>query len=191
MTFCRHPAKAGLQCLQHFVRATDQSRWIPAFRGDDEQEETMSGKKRATANELMKRFTLSDIPIDIAPLRDALFDARAGACASFEGLVRDHNDGRVVHGLRYEAYAALAEVEGERIVDEALAKFDIVEARCAHRTGDLAIGDLAIWAGASAAHRDAAFAACRYIVDEVKARVPIWKHERYADGDAGWLHPEP
>ncbi len=139
----------------------------------------------------MKRFALSDTVIEIAPLRDALLDARAGACASFEGWVRDHNDGRAVRGLRYEAYAALAEAEGERIVDEALAKFEIVDARCVHRTGELAIGELAIWAGASAAHRDAAFAACRYIVDEVKSRVPIWKHERYADGAAGWLHPQP
>ena len=59
-----------------------------------------------------------------------------------------------------------------------------------HRTGDLAIGELAVWVGVTAAHRDAAFAACRFIIDEVKARVPIWKHERYAEGDAGWLHPE-
>jgi molybdopterin synthase catalytic subunit len=139
----------------------------------------------------MKKFGLSDTPIDIAPLRESLLDARAGAFASFEGWVRDHHDGRAVSGLRYEAYAALAEAEGERIVDEALAKFEIVGARCAHRTGDLAIGELAIWVGASAAHRDAAFAACRYIVDEVKSRVPIWKHERYADGAAGWLHPQP
>jgi len=137
----------------------------------------------------MKKFTLSATPIDIAPLRAILLDDRAGAFASFEGWVRDHNGGRAVNGLRYESYVALAEAEGERIVDEALARFEILEARCAHRIGDLAIGDLAIWAGASAAHREAAFAACRYIVDEVKSRVPIWKHERYTDGHAGWLHP--
>lgn len=137
----------------------------------------------------MKRFSLSDRPFDIAPLRDALLDARAGAFASFEGWVRDHNDGRTVHGLRYEAYVALAETEGERVLDEALQKFDIVDARCVHRVGDLDIGEMAVWAGVSAAHRDAAFAACRYIIDEVKSRVPIWKHERYAEGEAGWLHP--
>ena len=85
-------------------------------------------------------------PVDIAPCA-SLLDARAGAFASFEGWVRDHNDGRAVRGLRYEAYAALAEAEGERIVDEALAKFEIVDARCVHRTGELAIGELAIWAG--------------------------------------------
>src|SRR5688500_3545593 len=138
----------------------------------------------------MKRFGLSDKSFDIAPLRDALLDARAGAFASFEGWVRDHNDGRAVHGLRYEAYVALAETEGERVMDEAMEKFEIVDARCVHRIGDLAIGDLAVWVGVSAAHRDAAFAACRYIIDEVKSRVPIWKRERYAEGDADWLHPE-
>lgn len=137
----------------------------------------------------MKRFNLSDRPFDIAPLRETLLDGHAGAFASFEGWVRDHNDGRSVHGLRYEAYVALAETEGERVLDEALEKFGIVDARCVHRIGDLAIGDLAVWVGVSAAHRDAAFAACRYIIDEVKSRVPIWKHERYAEGEAGWLHP--
>ena len=138
----------------------------------------------------MKRFRLSDESFDIGPLRAALLGAEAGAYSSFEGWVRGHNDGRAVLGLRYEAYVALAEAEGERVVDEAAAKFAIVDARCVHRIGDLAIGELAVWVGVSAAHRDAAFAASRYIIDEVKARVPIWKHERYAEGDAGWLHPE-
>jgi molybdopterin synthase catalytic subunit len=139
----------------------------------------------------MKRFSIADAPFDIAPLRASLLNAHAGAYASFEGWVRDHNDGRKVDGLRYEAYVALAEAEGERIVEEAIARFGVVDARCVHRIGDLAIGDLAVWAGASAAHRGTTFDACRYIVDEVKRRVPIWKHERYLDGDAGWLHPEP
>lgn len=138
---------------------------------------------------MTKHFSLSDTPFDTASERAQLLDDRVGAFASFEGWVRDHNDGRPVHGLRYEAYAALAEAEGERVLAEALSKFDILDARCVHRVGDLAIGELAVWVGVSAAHRDAAFAACRFVIDEVKSRVPIWKHERYADGDAGWLHP--
>lgn len=138
----------------------------------------------------MKRFQLSEVPILIAPLRDELSHDSAGAFASFEGWVRDHNEGRAVNGLRYEAYAALAEKEGERVLREALDKFAIVDARCVHRVGDLAIGDLAVWVGVSAAHRGAAFDACRYLIDEVKSRVPIWKHERYREGDPGWLHPE-
>jgi molybdopterin synthase catalytic subunit len=135
------------------------------------------------------RFRLSVTPFDTATLRAELLDARVGGYASFEGWVRDHNDGRNVDGLRYEAYATLAETEGEAILAEAMAQFEILDAHCVHRTGDLAIGELAVWVGVSAAHRDAAFAACRYVIDEVKSRVPIWKHERYADGDAGWLHP--
>ena len=139
----------------------------------------------------MTGFRISDTPIDAAALQAGLRDPRAGACASFEGWVRDHNDGRAVDGLRYEAYVALAEAEGAAILAEARQRFDLVDAACVHRIGDLAIGDLAVWVGASAAHRGPAFDACRWIIDEVKARVPIWKHERYAGGESGWLHPGP
>lgn len=137
----------------------------------------------------MKRFQLSATPIDPATLREALGDDRAGAFAAFEGRVRNHSGGRAVDGLHYEAYVALAEAEGERVLAEALARFDILDARCVHRTGDLAIGDVAVWVGVSAAHRDAAFAACRYVIDEAKARVPIWKREGYVEGGRDWLHP--
>jgi molybdopterin synthase catalytic subunit len=136
------------------------------------------------------RFALSTEPFDIASLRARLLDARAGAYAAFEGWVRNVNEGRAVDALTYEAYAALAEAEGERILTEACERFAIVDAACVHRVGRLALGDLAVWVGVSAGHRDAAFAACRWIIDEVKARVPIWKHEHYVDGDTGWLHPE-
>lgn len=134
-------------------------------------------------------FSLHEIALDVAVLRAPLVHAHAGAYASFEGWVRDHHDGRAVTGLFYEAYAALAEAEGARVVAEALGRFDVVDVRCAHRVGELGIGDLAVWVGVTAAHRDAAFEACRYVIDEVKARVPIWKRERYVGGDAGWLHP--
>ncbi|GAB3345931.1 molybdenum cofactor biosynthesis protein MoaE [Marilutibacter aestuarii] len=139
----------------------------------------------------MQGFRLAAAAFDIAPLREALLDPRAGAFASFEGWVRNHHDGRAVHGLYYEAYPALAEREGNAVLAEARSRFAIVDACCVHRHGELAIGELAVWVGVSAAHRDAAFDACRYIIDEVKSRVPIWKRERYADGDAGWLHPGP
>lgn len=137
----------------------------------------------------MNRFTLSDTPFDIAALRAQLASPHAGAFASFEGWVRDHNAGQPVLGLRYEAHVKLAEAEGEAILADAVQRFAIVDARCVHRIGDLAIGDMAVWVGASAAHRDAAFDACRWIIDTVKERVPIWKHERYSQGDAQWLHP--
>jgi molybdopterin synthase catalytic subunit len=138
----------------------------------------------------MTNFSLSSNTIDTAALRATLSDPHAGACAVFEGWVRDHNDGRPVRGLRYEAYVELAEAEGARILDEASTRFDIVKACAVHRIGDLELGELAVWVGVTAAHRDAAFGACRWIIDEVKSRVPIWKHERYVDGDAGWLHPD-
>ena len=137
----------------------------------------------------MARFSLADTPVDTATLRANLLDDRVGAYAGFEGWVRNHNAGRAVAGLRYEAYITLAESEGERILDEARSRYDILDAHCVHRIGELAIGELAVWVGVTAAHRDAAFAACRFIIDEVKARVPIWKHEGYVEGEAGWLHP--
>jgi molybdopterin synthase catalytic subunit len=136
------------------------------------------------------RFELADAAFEIAPLRAGLLHAGAGAYASFEGWVRDHNDGRPVSGLHYEAYPTLATREGQRIAEEAMARFAITGVHCVHRTGELAIGDLAVWVGVGAAHRDAAFAACRFVIDEVKAHVPIWKRERYRDGERQWLHPE-
>ncbi len=138
----------------------------------------------------MSAFRLSGTPIDIAALARDLAHAGTGACVSFEGWVRNRNDGRVVCALVYQAYLSLAEAEGARIVAEAMQQFAIVDARCVHRVGLLQVGDLAVWVGVSAAHREAAFTACRYIIDEVKKRVPIWKNERYADGDSGWLHPD-
>jgi molybdopterin synthase catalytic subunit len=138
----------------------------------------------------MSLFTLGETTFDAAALMRELSRTTAGACVTFEGWVRDRNEGRAVLRLDYQAYAPLALSEGARILAEATQRFAIVEARCAHRLGSLAIGDMAVWVGVSAGHRDAAFAACRYIIDEVKQRVPIWKNEHYADGESGWLHPD-
>lgn len=135
-------------------------------------------------------FRLSENPIDAAALTRELAQAGAGACVVFEGWVRDHNEGRNVLRLGYQAYAPLALAEGERILAEARAKFAVVDAACVHRVGTLEIGELAVWVGVSAAHRGAAFDACRWIIDEVKRRVPIWKNEHYADGESGWLYPD-
>ena len=137
----------------------------------------------------MRRFQLRDVPIDAAAERSVLEHPSAGGCVTFEGWVRDHNQARAVTALDYQAYAPLAEDQGAAILDEACARFGLRAARCVHRVGALAIGDMAVWVGVSADHRDAAFAACRWIIDEVKARVPIWKNEHYADGESGWLHP--
>ena len=138
----------------------------------------------------MSRFALSDGPIDGAALERLLRSPAAGAVVSFAGCVRDHNDGREVRALTYQTYVPLAVSEGNAILDEARHRFAVLDARCVHRVGDLVLGDCAVWVGASAAHRDVAFAACRWIIDEIKRRVPIWKNEHYADGESGWLHPD-
>jgi len=133
-------------------------------------------------------FHLSAAPLDPAELRRGLPKPGAGACVTFEGWVRDLNDGRKVLALEYEAFAPLAEKEGARIVAEALARFPLIAAACAHRTGRLDIGDLAVWVGVSSAHRGAAFDACRFIIDQAKARVPVWKKEHYAEGASAWIN---
>ena len=135
-------------------------------------------------------FELSERPIDVAALHAALSDPSAGACVTFEGWVRNTNEGHDVHRLEYEAFPAVAEKEGKRIVGEAIAKFGLAAAHCVHRVGTLDIGDMAVWVGVSAGHRGEAFDACRYIIDEVKGRVPIWKKEHYATGDSGWINCE-
>lgn len=126
---------------------------------------------------------------DAAALRRELAHPSCGGFCAFEGWVRDSNAGAPVDGLDYEAYAELAVAEGERVIAEALEKFDIVDARCVHRVGSLVIGDLAIWIGVAAPHRDAAFRACRYIIDEAKKRLPVWKKEHYVSGAATWVMP--
>lgn len=133
-------------------------------------------------------FKLSPEPFDLDALRRRLAFPHAGALATFEGRVRDHNDGRPVVTLEYEAFAALAEKEGARILAEVREKFPVLDAICVHRTGSLRPGDLAVWIGVASAHRAAAFDACRYVLDEAKARVPIWKKEHYADGASVWIN---
>src|SRR5215469_15194591 len=138
----------------------------------------------------MPAFRLSRIAIDVTAARQELADPACGGYASFEGLVRNHNEGISVRHLEYEAFEPLAVKEGERIVAEAIKRFGIEHAACVHRIGDLAIGEMAVWVGAAARHRDEAFRACRYIIDEVKHRVPIWKKEHYENGDSGWVNCE-
>ena len=138
----------------------------------------------------MAAFRFSRTPIDVGSLRAELADPACGGYTSFEGLVRNHNEGLSVRHLEYEAFEPLAIKEGERIVAEAIERFGIEHAACVHRIGDLSIGEMAVWVGAAARHRDEAFRACRYIIDEVKHRVPIWKKEHYENGDSGWVNCE-
>jgi molybdopterin synthase catalytic subunit len=133
-------------------------------------------------------FKICDSSIDPAHLSMTLAHAAAGACATFEGWVRNHNEGQAVASLEYEAYAELAEAEGNRIMAEAVATFDLLAAHAVHRVGHLQIGDMAVWVGVAAAHRGPAFDACRFIIDELKARVPIWKKEHYVAGASAWIN---
>ena len=135
-------------------------------------------------------FLFTQTPIDAGEARGALKDLGAGGYVSFEGWVRDQNEGREVTRLEYEAFQELAVKEGDRIIAEAMRRFPIKHARCVHRVGSLSLGDMAVWVGVSSAHRGEAFDACRFIIDEVKHRVPIWKKEYYRSGDSGWVNCE-
>jgi adenylyltransferase/sulfurtransferase len=138
----------------------------------------------------MSDFRFTRTPIDPAAEAGPLAASDAGGFASFEGRVRDHNEGRAVAGLDYEAFEELAIAEGERIVADAVRRHGATGAACVHRLGALAIGDVAVWVGAASAHRAEAFAACREIIDEIKHRLPIWKREQYADGSRHWVNCE-
>lgn len=134
-------------------------------------------------------FQLSDTPIDTSNLRTSLLGQHSGGYVAFEGWVRNHHLGKAVTELHYEAYAALALKTGTAIVESAIDKFSLNAAICVHRTGRLLPGDPAVYVGVTAAHRSEAFAACRRIIDEIKADVPIWKYELYADGSSEWVNP--
>jgi len=136
------------------------------------------------------KFRFTETAIDTQTARRELVDRGAGGYVSFEGWVRDFNEGKEVTRLEYEAFQALAVKEGERILGKALQLFPIKHALCIHRLGSLDLTDLAVWVGVSAEHRGEAFDACRYIIDEIKHCVPIWKKEYYQSGDSGWVNCE-
>lgn len=129
---------------------------------------------------------LTDRPIDLAALLAEVQSPSRGGVACFIGAVRDHAGGRAVARLEYSAYGPMAEAECARIVAEAESRWPC-SVGLSHRIGTLAIGDMAVAIAAAAAHRDAAFAACRYVIEEVKRRVPIWKREVFADGSVEWV----
>jgi len=135
-------------------------------------------------------FLISSEPLDPQALRASVRNVQAGGYASFEGWIRDHNEGKPVTALEYEAYESVCITEGNAILADAVKRFGVLEARCVHRVGALDLEDMAVWVGVSAAHRGEAFDACRFIIDAVKHRLPIWKKEHYADGDSGWVNCE-
>jgi adenylyltransferase/sulfurtransferase len=132
-------------------------------------------------------FSLSSTALDRDQLSTQLAHQGAGAIVVFEGWVRDHNQGKKVKSLEYQIYRELATKEGERILSEAKEKFNLHQILAIHREGHLQLGDIAIWIGATATHRDDAFKATRYVIDEIKHRLPIWKKEHYVAEEPTWV----
>ena len=128
-----------------------------------------------------------DAPLDLAAHEKAVADPRAGAVVSFQGVVRDHDDGRGVTLLEYEGHPSAAAVLRE-VAAEIAADPHVYAVAVSHRVGTLAIGDVALVASVSTAHRAAAFAACARLVDEAKARLPIWKRQVFSDGTEEWVN---
>ncbi len=131
---------------------------------------------------------LSRLPVDLRNLEDQVRRPDRGAVVSFVGQVRDHHGGRAVTSLGYSAYEPMVEKVCAEIVTTAERRWPVGVAMV-HRIGELAIGDCAVAIVVAAGHRDEAFDACRWMIEEVKARLPIWKRERYADGAEAWVDP--
>lgn len=137
---------------------------------------------------IQQGFALLDKPINDRRLKLALLNDQSGALATFEGWVRNHNNARPVTKLTYYGYEKLASNQGEKLITQAKQQFDIINAVAIHRIGDLAIGDMAVWIGVTAHHRYPAFDACRWLLDAIKADIPVWKQEFYADSEESlWL----
>lgn len=133
-------------------------------------------------------FALTADPIDAQHWRSRLDAPEGGALVVFEGRVREVNLGRKVTLLEYEGAEKLAAAEFDKIAAETRARFQVLGVVCVHRVGRLAVGDVAVWIGVTAAHRGPAFDGCRHVIDELKKRLPIWKKEHYTDGDSGWIN---
>jgi molybdopterin synthase catalytic subunit len=110
-----------------------------------------------------------------------------GAALVFLGVVRNHNEGRAVTGVYYEAYREMAERTLKEIVEEAARRVEPASIAAVHRLGELAVGNVSIAIAVSTPHRAEAFDACRYVIEEVKQRLAVWKQERYTSGESDWL----
>src|SRR3954454_4641108 len=129
---------------------------------------------------------LTSDPIELSSLMTRVQSSEQGGIACFLGTVRNHHGGREVARLEYSAYQPMAEAECARIVTEAENRWNCTVA-LEHRVGTLSIGDIAVAIAVASAHRDEAFTACRYVIEEVKRRVAIWKREFFADGTVEWV----
>jgi molybdopterin synthase catalytic subunit len=131
-------------------------------------------------------FRVTDQPINLQELVDFVADPEAGAVATFIGTTRNNNEGRKVLALDYEAYPEMAQKELARLGQEASEKWPICRMAIVHRLGPVQITEPSVIIAVSAAHREAAFAACRFAIEEIKKTVPIWKKEVYEGGEI-WI----
>lgn len=134
---------------------------------------------------------ITEAPLDIAALLAETEDPSCGGLVVFVGTVRDENEGRPVQAMTYEAHVSLAEKVLAEIEQEVLTRFPVARCRIMHRTGFMTLGEASVVVVVRAGHRDEAFAAARYGIDEVKTRAPIWKEEHYADGQSKYLDGVP
>jgi len=133
------------------------------------------------------KYEITREPLDLEPLIEAVRTDVCGAIVAFLGVVRVLGDGdQPVDGLSYEAYPAMALPEMRAIGAEASQKFGEARIAIVHRIGDLGLGEASVAVAVAAAHRGVAFDACEYAIDELKARVPIWKKEHFLSGEARW-----
>lgn len=135
----------------------------------------------------IKLIAVRDTPLSVDEVRNAIADPAAGGEVLFIGTVRDHDADKDVTALSYSAHPT-AEAELRRVTEGLVGKFpDVIGVAAVHRVGDLSVGDLAVVVGVSCAHRAEAFHACHALIDELKATVPVWKHQRFTDGSDEWV----
>lgn len=128
-------------------------------------------------------------PIDFTAVTNAVRSHRAGAVVLFMGTVREFTNESVTTQLTYESFEEMAEVQMQQLAETARKQWSLCHVNMVHRTGELALGDIAVAVAVSAPHRAAAFESGRWLLDEIKKSVPIWKQEHFADGTTEWQHP--
>jgi len=131
-------------------------------------------------------MAIRETELSVDEVRTAIADPAAGGEVLFVGTVRDNDADRGVTALSYTAHPS-AEAELRRAAEDIVAKYDVIAVAAVHRVGDLAVGDLAVVVGVACAHRAEAFHACHALIDELKASVPVWKHQRFTDGSSEWV----
>src|SRR5207253_4854507 len=148
----------------------------------------------ATSSHFCPRWPVADVrtwitsdPIGADSVLPLVESPENGAAVLFLGIVRNHNEGKAVSGVHYEAYRDMAEQVLRDIAHEAAQQIAPAHIAAVHRFGDLAVGEVSIAIAASTPHRAEAFEACRYVIEEVKERLSVWKQEHYVEGEAAWL----